>query len=86
MKKKRKIEKDFSFNYNVIKNKLEEYEDELLEIISENPEELKNIAVSKGISSRGQLTDIISKLVYLKEQCLINEYQLVNFLILCKKF
>lgn len=77
LKKKKKSEKENPQLNNAIKNELEEYEDELLEIISENPEELRTKAKSKGVSIRGELTDLISKLVYLKEQTLINEYQTV---------
>ena len=49
-----------------------------MEIISENPEELKSIAKAKGISIKGESHDIISKLVYLKEQVLLNDYLMVR--------
>ena len=77
LKKKKKSENEKP-QYNIaIKNELEEYEDELLEIISENPEDLRAKAKSMGVSIKGEICDIISKLVYLKEQTLISEYQTV---------
>lgn len=77
LKKKKKSENENPQYNNAIKNELEEYEDELLEIISENPEDLRAKAKSMGVSIKGEMCDIISKLVYLKEQTLISEYQTV---------
>ncbi len=81
MKKKKKNfeeekEKLKEKNINIVKE-LEEYEDELLEIVSENPEDLKHLAKSKGLSNKGEISELISKLINLKEQNLINKYQLV---------
>lgn len=82
LKKKKKSEKENPQYNNAIKAELEEYEDELLEIISENPEELKAKAKEKGVSIKGELSEIISKLLYLKEQKLISEFQsVINFLV-----
>jgi len=77
LKKKKKSEKENPQYSNAIKGELEEYEDQLLEIITENPEELRAKAKAKGVSIKGDLCDILSKLVYLKEQTLVTEYQSV---------
>lgn len=79
-KKKKKEEKKFE-NFS-IKKDLEIYEDNLLEIISENPEEIKNLSKAKGLSDKGELKDLISKLIGLKEQTLINQYQIVLFFLI----
>jgi len=77
LKKKKKSDKENSHLNKTIKTELEQYEDELLEIITESPQDLKSKALAKGISIKGELSDIISKLVYLKEQTLITDYQTV---------
>ena len=85
MKKKKKNfeeEKEKLKEKNIcIRKELEEYEDELLEIVSENPDELKLLAKSKGLSNKGEISQLISKLINLKEQNLINQYQIVFILI-----
>ena len=51
----------------IIKSKLESFEDELLDIYSKNGENIKYLASCHGISSKGEVSEIIRKLVYLKE-------------------
>ena len=78
LKKKKKPEEKLKEKNILITKELECYEDDLLEIFSENPNELKNLAKSKGLSNKGETLQLITKLISLKEQTLINQYQIVN--------
>ena len=61
-----------------IKILLENYEDKLLEIYSNNEEELREIAMKKGISCKGEASVTISKLLSLKENELLEENKKVK--------
>lgn len=58
----------------LIKSQLEIYEDELLDLCTSYPESLKYLAFNHGISSKGEISEIISKLVSLKEFKLRREF------------
>ena len=73
LNKKRKIDE---IPKSVTKN-LEIYEDQLLELHSENEENFINLAKKHGISIKGDSASIISKLVRLKEYSLISELEKV---------
>lgn len=68
-----KIIKKYQFE---VKDRLEKYEDTLLEIYSGNNERLKEIALANGISNKIPTEEIISRLVSLKEFLIYKEKEI----------
>ena len=58
----------------MVKSHLESYEDELLDLHSKNEESLKLLAFTHGLSIRGEISEIISRLMNLKEIKLRKEF------------
>ena len=60
-----------------IKSELEQYEDEIIEIYSKSKTSIQILAKENGLSSRGELRDIMSRLICLKEYKLNKELAIV---------
>jgi hypothetical protein len=68
----------------MIKSQLESYEDELLDLHSKNEECLKFLAFKQGLSNKGEISEIISRLMNFKEIKLRREFLEVikNFILI----
>jgi hypothetical protein len=70
LRQKRRLNSELPSN---IKEKIEIFEDELIEMLTENKEELFNLARSYGIHFSEDNTEVVGKLLYIKEQLLLKE-------------